>query len=190
MRITTIAFRKVVQVAQYEPEELLLTAELEGSDVDTAMAELKATATRFFNGEAEVVKEVAKKVVAKKVVAKKEVVKKEIAKKEVVKEEVVEKEVVEKEVVEKEVVEKEVVKKKVAKKEVAKTVPYDRNKMSHKQDIAGLFRKIKPNWNTVCKPLGQAISKEFHETAMYDAKGNILPSFEEAVRERFNSAGE
>lgn len=180
MRVTTVSFKKVVQVNQYEPEEILLTAEVEGTPVDEVIADLKATADRYFSG-APVVAEVVAEEPAKK---KKAPAKKAPAKKE--EEPVKEEEVVAEEPAKKEEAEEPAKKKAPAKKKSAKKeIPYDRNKMNHKQDIAGLFRKIKPDWNKVCKPLGQAISKDMHETPMYDADGSILASFEEIVRERF-----
>ncbi len=183
MRVETIRFRKVVQVKEYEPEEVEFTVNPESTPVEECLAELRNQAEAFFGGTAEPIKKPTK-------VEEKKPTKKPTKK-------VTEKPVVEEAPLEEKLdkaFEKLAEEKKPTKKTTKKTttkkpssLAYNKDNTNHKSDFALALRKADPKWHTIDKPKGQAISKEMYGVEMYDIDGNVLDSFTKTVVEKWNS---
>lgn len=208
MRYLKATFRKVVQIENFAPEEVILEVDPQGKDITVCLTEMKAEVCKALGQEVTTTVEavvtetpVAVETQKKKTTAKKKTTKKtateavatetpveptekteEVA---VVVEEVAVEE--EKPVAEAKTEKAPVKEKAVAKKKKVNYLNYDREADAHKADIAQVFRSVIPTWAKVCKPTGGMISKELHGKPFYDADGEILPEVYELVKERFSS---
>jgi len=63
-----------------------------------------------------------------------------------------------------------------------KEVAYDRENDTLKKKFAEVLTNVLPSWKTDCKPKAGELSKGLNGMAMLDSDGNVLPSFEEAVK--------
>ena len=198
MQFNEIRITKRVQTADYEHEEVTISASLlEGETVEgkaqTVMAEVRhalglavdpmltpakkpaaiaATVTKTPDVEADKAAAATKKAAADKIVADKaaaaEAKKVEAADKKAEKE--------------------KIAAEKKAATALKKTVQYNRNEQSHKTEFAKILTGINANWKKEAVPAAQAASLAMEGKPMLDGEGKVLPEFVEALTEAFAPA--
>ena len=164
MKITEIKIARTIQVKQYEPMMIEMSATLAEDDNAQDCAKVLTYNVELALGLIEETKKVEPKEVEKQQVLEKvtEPTPEKVTKKKVV---------------------KRTTKKKVIKKVV--TVAYDRDNKAHKKEFADILNDNCEGWkdSDETKAEGKACSLDLSGVAMFDAKGDLLRTFEAQVIE-------
>lgn len=168
MRINEITVTQTVQLNQYEPLVVSMTAQLDSTECALeCTASLRGLIEQTITGTFETATPTETKEAPKK--------------KRAPKTKAVEAEVVE-EVKEEAPVKKE---KKERKKKVVKNTPYDRTEQTHKDEFAAILNEHCSGWKASAesKGLAKQASIDLTGTDVFDGKGEVLVSFIDAVKE-------